>query len=117
MKKILLVNDHEGILLANKQLLRGFNCDLARNGVEALDMLNQSGPYNLMITDYHMPLMDGITLIEKINGFYPEMPRIMISGTLYPKDITKLNDLGVSHLDKPYSTAEFLGLVRRVLRA
>lgn len=71
--KVLVVDDNK----TNLQLMEGIfkyfhiECDLASNGPDALDLLekaNKSGKkYNLIITDHHMPGMDGITLVKEIN--------------------------------------------------
>jgi two-component system response regulator YesN len=71
MYKVLIVDDRELFLLELKRLkvwgeISGFVIkDQAANGKEALDLLNQS-PYDLVLTDIRMPVIDGLQLLREI---------------------------------------------------
>ena len=67
-RRVLLVEDQ----LINREVLRRqlaslsvVDCDLAEDGVQALQAYEQ-GDYALVITDCAMPLLDGLTLVERI---------------------------------------------------
>lgn len=65
--KALLVEDNEEILFLMEYLLNknGFEVKKARNGVEALEILGTE-VFDLLITDFNMPVMNGLELIENI---------------------------------------------------
>lgn len=58
---------------------KGLHVAPALDGFEALDMLRQD-PYDLIITDYMMPGMDGLELIEFVRVLSPDSQIIVISG-------------------------------------
>ncbi len=64
---LLLVEDNEINQLIAEELLRsvGYTVDTANNGQEALDMLDKK-PYDLVLMDIQMPIMDGLTATVKI---------------------------------------------------
>jgi DNA-binding response OmpR family regulator len=79
--KILLVDDEQELLSVYGQALReeGYLVLCARNGKEALACLEAS-PFDLVILDIVMPVMDGIEALGKIVSRYRNMPIILHSG-------------------------------------
>lgn len=65
--RILIVDDHAtNRLLLKRQLIAiGYEVMEAKDGIEALNLIN-SNTCDLMITDINMPLMDGITLTQRV---------------------------------------------------
>ncbi len=80
-RRILLVDDEEEQLSLYEQVLReeGYLVLSARNGKEALRCLEVS-PFDLVILDVAMPVMDGIEALGKIASRYRKMPIILHSG-------------------------------------
>ena len=78
---LLLVDDNKDGLLVRKALLeeQGFLITTAMNGEEALEALSE-GKFDLMITDFKMPKMDGIELIRRVRPLQPDLSIILISG-------------------------------------
>jgi CheY-like chemotaxis protein len=78
---LLLVDDNKDGLLVRKALLeeQGFLITTAMNGEEALEALSK-GKFDLMITDFKMPKMDGIELIRRVRPLQPDLSIILISG-------------------------------------
>lgn len=69
MKRALVVDDSKVMRKAVARMLtaRGWECDLAENGLEALELLRVvDAPYNLVCSDVHMPVMDGIELVRAV---------------------------------------------------
>src|ERR1039457_1452182 len=50
----------------------------AKNGAEALDIISNSSSVNLILTDINMPVMDGLTLLSKINELNNKLLRSVI---------------------------------------
>lgn len=77
LKKVLVVDDNSTNLLLMQEMLRHFqiHCEIAASGMEALQSLQQAAaskdPFDLVITDHHMPGMDGIALVKEIKRQAP----------------------------------------------
>ena len=56
----------------------GYEVGVARNGVEALEAIRQLTP-DMILTDLHMPEMNGLQLIEAVSREFPEIPVIMMT--------------------------------------
>ena len=79
-RRILLVDDEQEQLSIYEQALReeGYLVLCVGNGKEALACLETS-PFDLVILDVAMPVMDGIEALEKIVSRYTKMPIILHS--------------------------------------
>ena len=80
-KKILLVDDEEGIrkVLSISLSDIGYQVFTAENGEDALEIFRTENP-PIVLTDIKMPVMDGIELLRKIKDENPDTEVIMISG-------------------------------------
>jgi response regulator RpfG family c-di-GMP phosphodiesterase len=79
--KVLIVDDEMSILLALERKLFGLhNVFKADNGIEGLKILERKGPFAVIITDYKMPQMNGLQLLEKAAKEAPETVRVMLTG-------------------------------------
>src|SRR5437870_1570128 len=87
MAHILVVDDEQ----ANRQMVvtilrdAGHQVDAASNGAGALAQLETAG-CDLLVTDMHMPVMDGVELISQCRELHPGLPVIAISGGNYAGD-------------------------------
>ncbi len=81
-KRILIVDDSYSTREIEKSILEteDYTVVTAVDGVDALEKL-QEGNYHCVVTDIHMPKMDGITLLENMRRMdkYKEMPVIVVS--------------------------------------
>ncbi|ARU32200.1 secretion system protein E [Sulfuriferula sp. AH1] len=79
--RILLVDDEPNVLKALQRIFRQENYFIATaaNGQEAMEML-RTETFQLMISDYMMPVMNGAELLRKAKAIRPEMIRIMLTG-------------------------------------
>jgi CheY-like chemotaxis protein len=78
---ILLVDDNKLGLSARRSVLEelGHRISTASNGVDALEQFG-SRRFDLVVTDYKMPRMDGLELIVGLREIAPDLPVILISG-------------------------------------
>ena len=88
------------------------NCEVitAPNGEQALQLFKLQ-PFDLLITDYNMPDVNGITLAAEIQQLYPQTSTIML--TAYANDTLRKQAATVSIqrvLDKPVKLKE----IRRI---
>ena len=79
--RVLWVDDETPIREMGKMFMQrlGHFADFASSGREAIEILKKN-QYNLLITDVGMPKMNGWQLVEAINGLYPEMKVVVVSG-------------------------------------
>ena len=83
--EILLVDDNREGLIARKSLLQelGYIIRTATGGEEALELFAR-GKFDVVVTDFKMPNMDGIELIQRIRDIEPDARIILLSGFVEP---------------------------------
>jgi two-component system, OmpR family, response regulator CpxR len=82
-KTILCVDDNEQALSVRKFLLetRGYRVQTAASSERALELFREGG-IDLVVSDLIMPYMDGNELIRRLKELGPEVPAILISGSV-----------------------------------
>ena len=90
--KILLVDDNPDGLLVRRLLLEelGLEVETALNGEEGLRRF-ESGSYDVVVTDYRMPRMDGIEMIRRIRERDAAARIILLSGFVEPLGLNENN--------------------------
>jgi len=81
VRTVLIVDDSQDLTEVAAEFLRIFDYTVytASNGIEALERLKTS-QVGIVVSDIHMPDMDGLTLMGKIKAGYPGVPVILITG-------------------------------------
>lgn len=81
--RILLVDDDENVLAGfHRTLRRRFELDVALGGPQALQAMEQQGPYAALVADMQMPGMNGVELLKKVRESWPDTIRLMLTGNL-----------------------------------
>ena len=82
-KTILCVDDNEQALAVRKFLLetKGYRVVTAGSGQEALE-LSRNGGVDLVLGDLIMPQMDGNEMVQRMKEIAPEVPMMLLSGTV-----------------------------------
>ncbi len=82
IKRVLCVDDDPVNLkmLENTLRFKGFEVTTASSGHEAMRILNSEGAFHIVIADYRMPGMNGVTLLKHVKVHWPNMLRILMSG-------------------------------------
>ena len=117
---LLVVEDIPDILNLLEATLKfkGYRVVTARNGEEALEVLQQERP-SLIITDILMPKMDGFNLVHRlrINPETRTIPVVFLSATyVAPEDKVFAHSIGVNRfIEKPVDLVAFLPIVERIL--
>jgi DNA-binding response OmpR family regulator len=120
-KKILVVDDDPYILMSLEFLMKknGFDVMVARNGTEALELLEQQVPA-IVLLDIMMPDVDGYEICRHIKktAKLKHIKVIFMSAKSKDADIKKGYDLGASlYITKPFSTRELVKQVKELLVA
>ena len=79
--KILLVDDEPDVtrILSKRLGRRGYECQAASNGQEAVDAMAQFA-FGVIIMDVKMPVMDGMSALQIIHSRWPKTQVILLSG-------------------------------------
>jgi CheY-like chemotaxis protein len=115
-KRILVVEDEEPLRACLRMLLEmeGHQVTEAGNGAEALDLFSMSH-FDLVVTDFEMPVMRGNMLAVHLKQLAPSLPILMITAsTMARRDAENPVD---ALLDKPFDVADLRGAVRTLLSA
>jgi len=107
--RILVVDDEEAILYVFERYLSvvGYDVVTAPCGRDAVRAA-QAGPFDLLITDFRMPGMNGVEVIGALRDLQPGLPALVISGN--PIEAGTL-PAGVRFLSKPVSMPDLLALI------
>ncbi|MBI2406746.1 MAG: PAS domain S-box protein [Gemmatimonadetes bacterium] len=89
----------------------------ASDGAEALEVLASHGSRIVaVITDLHMPRLDGVSMVRALRQTHPCIPVAVASGRLDDQQAAELESLGViTRLDKPFTEARMVDALKRLL--
>lgn len=120
-ERILVIDDDPLILTTVRSMLdaAGYSTIGASNGREGLDVLAAaSPPFDLILTDVVMPILDGAEVIQHVLAHHPDLPIIAATGFTSNPEIMRSVDAGlVAMLDKPFTATALLDAVRASLDA
>ena len=117
MSRILVVDDDSGMLASLRGLFRsrGQEAVVARSGQEALGQLDG---VDAVVTDFAMPGMDGVQLVQAIHDRDESLPVILL--TAHGSERVAVNAMksgAYDYLTKPFDADEFSVVVDRALEA
>ncbi len=105
-------------VIQHQLALLGHRCDTARDGVEALEMWRQGG-YDLLLTDLHMPDMDGYQLAEQVRRAEQgqrRMPILVLTANALREEAARAEAAGMDeYLTKPIRLATLEAALARWL--
>ncbi|SLM47315.1 Putative Response regulator, CheY-like (modular protein) [Nitrospira japonica] len=111
-KRILVVDDNADVRFILSTVLEaaGFNVYGAGDGLEAVECLKRRR-YDVLLTDYRMPKMDGLELLDMVRAMWPDLPVIMVTGDRASFKHDRLGAEAFAVVDKPFDRAHLLSLV------
>ena len=115
--RILVVDDQVFFCEGIKRMLisEGHTVETATSGLAALELFQRLG-FDLVITDYDMPVMPGDKLAEEIHILAPNIPVLMVTGLSESELPSGGSMAGVALLlHKPFSSEELRGAVAKLL--
>ena len=104
--KILLIDDDEWIRDSLKLFFESEGCRLtaletAEEGMESLKSHN----YEIILTDYRLPGMDGLEFLKKIQDTQPHAMKVLITAFRSEQVISEAARIGIQDfIDKPFTT-------------
>ena len=109
-------NEYNQKVILQQLLLLGRTADIANNGVEAFERW-QSGAYAILITDLHMPLMDGYELTEAIRAAedgHSRIPIIAFTANALKGEADHCKAIGMDdYLSKPVQLAHLKTMLKK----
>jgi two-component system chemotaxis sensor kinase CheA len=118
--KILYVEDSKNMQKIGKRILEnnGYIVELANDGIEGIEKI-QKTKYNLVITDYNMPNMDGYEFLSKMRKIksYEEVPVVLISSEWIDISDSKWRELDVvDYIKKPFEEKKIVSLINNIFK-
>ncbi|GHC04248.1 response regulator [Cerasicoccus arenae] len=117
-QRILVLDDEENYADMLRALLEqhSFLVDSVTDPARALEKLHGTG-YELVISDFKMPGMDGADFLSKSREMNPDLPVILVSGLMNTPDLVKVANMGVTLvLEKPIDIQLFINHVKRFVQ-
>jgi DNA-binding NtrC family response regulator len=117
---ILVVDDEELFIEYIKSMLssESYNVVTASNGKQGLEILKKQS-VNLVISEYKIPLMNGLEFLEKVRIIYPDILTVMVTDQAdINLAIKAVNEAGVyKFLLKPWDDIDFKNTIKRTLES
>jgi two-component system alkaline phosphatase synthesis response regulator PhoP len=118
-KRVLVVDDEIHIVhvVAIKLRNNGYEVETANNGADAFELACRNKP-DIIVTDFQMPVMTGMELVEKLrqNEDTKNTPIIMLTARSFAIPKEKQEQLKISDcLSKPFSPRELLSNIEDIL--
>ncbi len=109
--KALVVDDSTAMRAVLKRILgmRGFEVSEAKNGLDALGVLEKSENPDLMLIDWNMPEMNGLELVSKVrqNHTFDQVRIMMVTTETGIKEVQSALTAGANdYLMKPFSSTQ-----------
>jgi DNA-binding NtrC family response regulator len=116
---IVIVDDEDMVLTSLNSFLTletEYNVKTFVSVKEALEYI-ESDSVDLVISDYLMPEMDGISFLAKVREIKPEVPRIILTGYADKENAIKaINNVGLfQYIEKPWDNDDLLIILRNGL--
>ena len=116
-KKILIVDDNKINRVVTKRVLqiKGYQCDVAKDGIEALEML-KTMEFDLILMDINMPKINGFETTKRIRKTNKITPIIALTAVEEDQIKDQIQEAGMNDfIIKPYDLAEFHQIILKNL--
>ncbi|TFB27894.1 response regulator [Pedobacter alluvionis] len=125
INKVLIVDDNEAnrVILQHMLAYRNIDSTLAANGMEALQMLLAGERFDIILIDYHMPLISGLETIEKIKQLFNQRnevsPLVILHTSSEEHDVINSfkKEENSYFLLKPIKSEELYKTLRRAIKS
>lgn len=116
-KRILVVDDDPLIRGSLYEMLRGwhYEVEMASDGTEAIEHLKRR-EFQLILTDWKMPQIDGMSLLSHVKSNYPDTNIVLITGFgNITSAVEAIREGAFDYLTKPIQPEELEGTIQRAL--
>jgi CheY-like chemotaxis protein len=112
--RVLLVDDDILVSMGAADMLLdlGHSVTEAQSGTDALKLLESDGQFDVVVTDYAMPGMNGFELAQRIKASHPRLPIVLATGYAeLPAD----RSIEFGHLSKPYTSKDLAAALEKAV--
>jgi PAS domain S-box-containing protein len=112
--RVLLVDDDILVSMGTADILLdlGHSVTEAQSGTHALKLLESDASFDVVVTDYAMPGMNGFELAQRIKAGYPRLPIVLATGYAeLPPD----RSIQFGHLSKPYTSKDLAAALEKAV--
>jgi two-component system NtrC family sensor kinase len=117
--RILFVDDERNVLRSLERLFldEEYEVVTANSGPEGLEALEKFGPFQLIVSDYRMPSMNGVEFLAEVCHRWPDTERIILSGYADTASIVSAINEGQIYkfIAKPWNDEDLLHAIREAL--
>lgn len=117
MIRILAVDDESNVLSSLRRLFFELDFDFvdAGSAAEGLETIQNGSGYDVVISDYQMPGMNGISFLSAAREQQPKALRILLTAQVPSLEIAAAIEFGTVniHLSKPWDNDELLAVIER----
>lgn len=116
--KILIVDDEpDNLALLYRTLRRDYEVVKSNSPMEAIEILNNTNDFSLILSDHKMPEIDGVEFMKRTNHLCPNAARVLVTAYSDAKIlIDAINQAKIyRYVKKPYTPDELLHVVRTCL--
>lgn len=112
-RKVLVVDDNQTTRQVISRFLKGhgYTVTTTADASEALERFSQE-PFDLVLSDFAMPGMDGANLTQRIHSLAPQIPVVIMSGHSGAKKENLLQAGAADFIEKPLLLHELLATLR-----
>ncbi|UCD17576.1 MAG: response regulator [Candidatus Zixiibacteriota bacterium] len=119
-KNVIIIVDDEEMVLTSLSSFLSLETDYeVKTFLSAKDALEfiANNDINMVISDYLMPELDGISFLAKVRDLKPEVPRIILTGYADKENAIKaINEVGLfQYIEKPWDNDDILIVLRNGL--
>jgi len=116
-KKILIVDDEEGIRESLKLILSDdYDLIVTENGLQCLEVLENAKDIGLVLIDIKMPKVHGLDILKQIKEKRPDLKVVVVTGYKSVETAMEATRLGASdYIVKPFKSADILNAVKKHL--
>lgn len=115
--KIIIVDDDTNLINGLRRSLFEKSSDwdiyYTETAQDAIKQLS-AGTYDLVITDYKMPGMNGLELLSHVKDHYPAVKRILLTGQSENEVFETSQDIVHVYLSKPLPAAELISAIEKI---
>ncbi len=113
---LVIVDDEEMVLTSLRAFLEletDYGVHTFTSALKALEFI-AANPVDLVLSDYLMPEMDGISFLGKVREIKPEVPRVILTGYADKENAIKaINEVGLfQYVEKPWDNDDLRIIIR-----
>ncbi len=117
--KIVIVDDEDMVLTSLNSFLAletEYEVSIFTSAQKAIEYIKEND-IDLVISDYLMPEMDGMSFLAEVKKINPQIPRIILTGYADKENAIKaINEVGLfQYIEKPWDNADLLIILRNAV--